>query len=419
MSNFKKTKLAILGLGCVGLPNAIAWSKTELAPVLAFDINKKKISRLKKGNYPNYIPKENHAKKLKIKYTSNPKSLNKANFIIACVPTPINKSKKPDLHYLKSAAKIIGENIQKSSIVVLESTVYPGTTETIFVKIIEKFSNLKCGPQFKIAYSPERINPGDNQHAIDKTIKIISAQDKKTLTKVEKTYSLICKKGMHKVSNIKTAEATKLTENIQRDVNIALVNELSKLFKKLNISTHEVMKAASTKWNIQYYEPGLVGGACLPKDPYYLLYKANKLNVPLEITKISRKINEQMPNYIIQETIKALKKKNKKIKNSKILIVGLAYKLNIQSIKAAPIKFVIEALKNNGGKIFGYEPLLSSIKIKKTFGIKILSDLSSLDKFDSIILNVVHDSEKIILEKLKKISSSCTLIDIKEFLLKK
>ncbi len=230
-------------------------------------------------------------------YTDNPEDIKKANFIIVCVPTPVNNAKKPDLSYLKKASEIVGKNLSKNSIVVYESTVYPGCTEEICVPILERCSNLKYKVDFKVGYSPERINPGDKEHTIDKIVKVVSGCDKETTEEIAKVYSKIIKTGIYKSPDIKTAEAAKIIENIQRDLNIALMNELSIIFNKLGINTKEVLKAAGTKWNFHKYYPGLVGGHCIPVDPYYLAYKAEEIGYYPEIILAGRRINENMPKY--------------------------------------------------------------------------------------------------------------------------
>lgn len=321
------------------------------------------------------------------------------------------------MSYIKEASNIIGKNLKKGAIIVFESTVYPGVTEEVCGPIIEKYSKLKAGKDFKLGYSPERINPGDKNHTVNKVIKIISAQDKKTLDRIEKVYGLICKAGLYRAPNIRTAEAAKVIENIQRDLNIALTNELSLIFAKMGLDVREVMKAAATKWNIQYYEPGLVGGNCIPKDPYYLTYKARKLGYYPQIILSGRKVNEFMPYYVANLAFGALKKAKKKIKNSKILIMGLTFKSDCRDFRNSRIGNTIQELKSKGCQIFGYDPLLLKEEIE-TFGIKPVLDLSSNHgKFDATILSVIHNQfRKLSLSDLEKINSTPPiLIDIKGF----
>jgi len=413
MSNSKQIRLAVVGLGYVGLPIAVAWGKTKIALVLGFDINQRRIKELKKRYDRTGEVNKKDLILAKVKYSSNPKDLKWANFIVAALPTPIDRFKRPDLSYIKSAAKIIGENLSKNTIIVFESTVYPGVTEEICGPIIEKYSGLKCGKDFKIGYSPERINPGDKKHTIDKIVKVISAQDKKTLNLIEKVYGLICKAGLYKAPDIKTAEAAKVIENIQRDLNIALTNELSLIFQRMEISTKEVMKAAATKWNIQYFEPGLVSGHCIPVDPYYFTYKAQKMGYKPKIILAGRRINEYMPEYVADLTSRALKEAGKKIKDSKILVMGLTLKENVKDTRNSKIEKTIQKLKRKGVEVFGYDPLLSKKDVEK-FGIKYIQNLSSF-KGDGVVLAIIHNQfKKLSLVNLKRLMTNPPiLIDIK------
>jgi len=411
----KNIKLAVVGLGYVGLPLAVAFGKTKIAPVTGFDISKIRIKELKQNFDRIQEVEKKDLIKSKVRYTYKPKDLKQADFIVVAIPTPINKSKKPNLAYIKSASKIIGQNLKKGAVIVFESTVYPGLTEEICGPIVEKYSGLKVKKDFKLGYSPERINPGDKKHTVETIVKIISAQDKKTLNTIEKIYGLICKAGLYKAPNIKTAEAAKVIENVQRDLNIALVNELSLIFSKMDLDIKEVMKAAATKWNIQYFEPGLVGGNCIPKDPHYLTYKAQQLGYYPKIILAGRKINEYMPYHVANLTLESLKRADKKIRGSKVLVMGLTFKENCKDYRNSRIENTIKKLKNKGCQIFGYDPFLSKEEIN-TFGVKPVLNLSkNPKKFDAIILSVIHNQfKKLSLNDLKKINSSpLILIDIK------
>lgn len=415
--DIKNIKLAVVGLGYVGLPLAVAFGETKIAPVLGFDISKKRIKELKKNFDRTEEVEKEDLRKSKLKYTFNPKDLKWANFIIVATPTPIDKFKRPDLSYIKSASKIVGENLNPGSIIVFESTVYPGVSEEVVAPIIEKSSGLKSGIDFKLGYSPERLNPGDKKHTVDKIVKIISAQDKETLDTIEKVYGLICKAGLYRAPNIKTAEAGKVIENIQRDLNIALANELSLIFSKMGLDVREVMKAAATKWNIQYYEPGLVGGGCIPKDPYLLTYKARKLGHYPMIILSGRKVNEFMPYYVANLIFQVLKEAKKKIKNSRILVMGLTFKENCKDYRNSRIEKTIKKLKSRGCKVFGFDPLLKKEEIE-TFGIKSILNLNkNREKFDAIILSVIHNQFKNLNPKIfEKISTlPPILIDIKGY----
>lgn len=417
----KEIKLAVMGLGYVGLPLAVAFGKTKLAPVIGFDISKKRIEELKRGRDKTGEVLAKDLKRAKIFFTTNPGDLKKANFIIVSVPTPITKAKKPNLSYIKSAAKTIGKNLQKGTIVVFESTVYPGVTEKVCGPIIEKHSRLKRGRDFKLGYSPERINPGDKKHTIDKIVKIISGEDKAALKKIEKVYGLICKAGLHKAPNIKTAEAAKVIENIQRDLNIALINEVSIIVSKLGLDAREIMKGAATKWNIQYFEPGLVGGHCLTKDPYYLTYLAKKMGVKAPIILAGRRINEYMPHHLAKITIQAIKEADRKRKG-KILVLGLTFKENCRDYRNSIIKETISDLKKKGYEVLGYDPLLSAEEIKEGFNIKAIKNpFGGKEKFSALILDVIHKQfKKLKLSDFEKIlEKPPVLIDVKGFFRKK
>ncbi len=395
--------VCVLGLGYVGLPLVEAFSKS--LRVIGFDIKSSKIAQLshnQKGHNPIFTDKAGQ--------------IAEADFIIVCVPTPVTKSKEPDLAYVRSAASTIGKNMKKGCVVILESTVYPGVTEEIVMPILEEKSGLKCGEDFKIAYSPERVNPGDKEHAIDKIPKVVAGMDDETTELVAELYGRIVR-NVYKARNIKTAEAAKVIENIQRDLNIALVNELSFIFDRLNLSTKDVLDTAATKWNFHRYSPGLVGGHCIPVDPYYLVHRAKEFGYHPQVILAGRAINDSMAKHVAEITIKALNEVGKVIKGSRILIMGLTYKENVGDTRETPIKQVIKELKEYGINTFGYDPVLGGSGDE--FGIPIIKSLEQEANFDGIILAVVHDAFKnedgeISLDKLKTImNSNPVLIDVK------
>lgn len=400
--NIDKSIVCVVGLGYVGLPLAEAFSKG--LKVIGFDIDGDKVKKLRRCNH-------NHT----IFLTDNPKEINKADFIIIAVPTPVTKSKEPDLSYVKSAAEIIGHNMKKEAIVILESTVYPGVTEEIVKLILEKESRFNCGEDFKIAYSPERINPGDKEHTLDKITKVVAGMDDETTEIVSELYSKVTAK-VFKAKDIKTAEAAKIIENIQRDLNVALMNELSLIFDKMGLSIKDVLDAASTKWNFHRYTPGLVGGHCIPVDPYYLVYKAKELGYHPQVILAGRAINDYMPKHIAEITIKALNNVGKVIKGSKVLVIGLTYKENVADIRETPAREIIKELKEYSIDIFGFDPLLSDIN--QEFGIKAVSNLDDISGIDCVILTVAHDAFKMIpLDKLKSImNTNPILIDVRGLL---
>jgi len=404
--------ICVVGLGYVGLPLAVEFSK--FFEVIGFDIDKRKIENLKKGIDENWEIKKEKLISSNILYTDNPKDIKKANFIIICVPTPVNNAKKPDLSYLKKASEIVGKYLSRNSIVIYESTVYPGCTEEICIPILERCSNLKYKKDFKVGYSPERINPGDKEHTIDKIVKIVAGCDEDTTEEIAKVYGKIIKAGIYKAPDIKTAEAAKVIENIQRDLNIALMNELSIIFNKLGINTKEVLKAAGTKWNFHKYYPGLVGGHCIPVDPYYLAYKAEEIGYYPEIILAGRRINENMPKYVANLAIKGLNKKGVVLKGSKVLIIGLTFKENVRDYRNSKVKDLIEELREYEIEILGCDPLLDNETVEKVFGVKNYK-FEEVNQVDAIVVVHLHECMKnISLEELKnKISEIPVLVDIK------
>lgn len=393
-----KTTVCIVGLGYVGLP--LAEVLAQHVKVIGFDVDSTKVNELSQSNNQNLL------------VTDKPEEIGKADIIIICVPTPVTKSKEPDLSYVEKAAEVVGQNMKKGSIVILESTVYPGATEEIVAPILERESALKCGQDFKIAYCPERINPGDEEHTIDKVIKVVSGMDNETAELVAELYRKIAL-NVFKAKDIKTAEAVKVVENIQRDLNIALMNELSLIFDKMGISIKDVIEAAATKWNFQRYSPGLVGGHCIPVDPYYLVYKAEKLGYHPQVIMAGRAINDYMPKHVVEMTIKALKETGKVIKGSKVLIMGLTYKENVPDTRETAAKEIINELKEQGVQVFGYDPLLNNIE--EEFGIPSLSSLENILDIDGTVLLVAHkDFSGITLNRLKGImNANPVLIDLR------
>ncbi len=391
--------VCIVGLGYVGLPLVEAFSKS--LKVIGFDTNSNRIRELIQGNYD-----QNRV------FTDDAKDIRQADFVIIAVPTPVTRSKEPDLSFVESAAEIIGQNMKKGATVILESTVYPGVTEGIVKPVLEKESGFQCGRDFKIAYSPERINPGDKEHTLDRIIKIVAGMDEETTALVAELYRRVTP-HIFKARDIKTAEAAKVIENIQRDLNIALMNELSLIFGRMGLSTKDILEAANTKWNFYPYSPGLVGGHCIPVDPYYLVYKAKELGYHPQVILAGRAINDSMPKHVAEMTIKALNNVGKVIKGSKVLIMGLTYKENVADIREAPVKEIIKELQEYGVDIYGYDPLLHNIE--QEFGIRALASLGNISGIDCIILAVAHDAFKgITLDELKGITNaSSILIDVR------
>jgi UDP-N-acetyl-D-galactosamine dehydrogenase len=399
--------VCIVGLGYVGLPLIEAFAKN--LKVIGYDINTRRVAELNEKY-----------KKSGITFTSDPTRISQADFTIICVPTPVTKMKEPDLSPVINAAATVGRNLKRGSVVILESTVYPGVTEEIVGPILEKESGLKCGRDFKVAYAPERVNPGDSKHTIDKITKVVSGMDEETRDLVAELYSRIIP-NIFVARNIQTAEAAKVIENIQRDLNIALMNELSLIFEKLHLDTKDVLDAAATKWNFHRYSPGLVGGHCIPVDPYYLVRRARELGYHSQVISAGRAINDSMAKHVAEMTVKALNEVGKVIKGSKVLVIGLTYKENVPDTRETPQKHVIEELKEYGIVPLGYDPLLDIAEAEAEFGVKMLTGLATKIKFDAIILAVAHDvfrkkARSITLESLAGIMNSHpVLVDIRRF----
>jgi len=386
--------VCIVGLGYVGFPLAKAFSKHF--KVIGFDVNKQKIDKLKSNN--------------NMMLTSDPSQIKLADFVIIAVPTPVTRSKEPDLSFVKSASRTVGQNLKKGAIVVLESTVYPGVTEEIVGPILEKQSGLILGQDFYIGYSPERVNPGDKAHTIDKITKIVSGMDEKTTNTLALFYGYIT--NVYKASDIKTAEAAKVIENVQRDLNIALMNELALIFNKMGLDTRSVLDAAATKWNFYRYEPGLVGGHCIPVDPYYLVHKSKELGYNPKVILAGRSINDSAPGFVASIAIKGLNEVGKVIKGSKVLIMGLTYKENVEDTRESPVKDIVKGLIEYEADLYGYDPLLSLKQINE-FNVKAVDEL--VIKFDCIIITVAHDEfKKMTLDDIKKfMNEKPVLIDVR------
>jgi len=395
--SLKDKIVCVVGLGYVGMPLADAFSKH--VKVIGFDINKEKVKRLL----------EEYSS---LDLTSDPAKIKKADFVIIAVPTPVTKHKEPDLSPVISASEIVGQNLKKGTIVVLESTVYPGVTEEIVGPILEKESGLKVGKDFKIGYSPERVNPGDREHAIDRITKVVSGMDMEATEILAELYGLVT--TVYKTKDIKTAEAAKVIENIQRDLNIALMNELSIIFDKMGLDTRDVLDAASTKWNFLRFSPGLVGGHCIPVDPYYLVHKAKELGYHPQVILAGRSVNNYMSKHVALLAVKGLNEAGKVIKRSKVLIMGLTYKENVPDTRESPVKEMVKELKEFGCDTYGLDPLLSKKEIQ-SFGVKIAED--NKGKFDCVIIAVVHEKfKKMRLENIKKLmDNNPVLIDVRGY----
>tara|TARA_B100000989_G_C19499698_1_gene453671 strand:- start:285 stop:1565 length:1281 start_codon:yes stop_codon:yes gene_type:complete len=403
INNNKDIKLAIIGLGYVGLPLALEFAKKR--SVIGFDIKKQRIKELNLGIDKNLeFTKEELQSTKNLNFTILEKDLKLANCFIISVPTPIDELKKPDLKHLLNASETIAKIIKKGNLIIYESTVFPGCVEEVCVPILEKFSGLKFNQDFFCGYSPERINPGDKEHTIENIKKITSGSTSEIADLVDDLYKEIITVGTHKAPSMKVAEAAKVIENTQRDLNIALINELAILFKKLNIDTQAVLDAAVSKWNFLPFKPGLVGGHCIGVDPYYLTYKAESIGYNTKIILAGRDINDNMGSYVAFELIKNMQKKNIKVKGSKVLVMGLTYKENCPDIRNSGIQNVIKELKKSGCNLDLLDPWADKEEIKKIYNFYPISKTKP-NTYDSILIAVAHEKFKNM--GIKSISNLC------------
>ena len=386
-----KSKLALVGLGYVGMPIAVAFAKK--VPVIGFDLNRAKIERYKAGFDPTGEVGDEAIRYTSVDFTCDENRLREASFIIVAVPTPINSDKTPDLAPVEGASVTVGRNLSKGAIVVYESTVYPGVTEDICIPILEKESGLKCGEDFFVGYSPERINPGDKAHRLENIKKIVSGMNEETLEEIAKVYELVIKAGVHRASSIKVAEAAKVVENSQRDINIAFMNELAMVFDRMDIDTREVIEAMNTKWNALGFYPGLVGGHCIGVDPYYFVYEAEKLGYHSQIILAGRKINDDMPNFAADAIIKQLVLANKKVRQAKVLILGITFKENCPDTRNSKVNDIILRLNEFGIRPLVADPWADPADAKREYGIDLV-DWKEVRDADCVVFAVAHDNFK-------------------------
>jgi len=382
----KKARLSVVGLGYVGLPIALEFSRKM--SVIGFDIKQERVDLMNKGIDPSKELTSDAFLGCEIEFTANPEDLKKAQFHVVAVPTPINKHNLPDLTPLLSATRTVGKALKKGDIVVFESTVYPGCTEEDCVPILEHESGLKFNVDFKVGYSPERINPGDKEHTLTKILKIVSGSDAASLETIAGVYGSIIKAGIHKASSIKVAEAAKIIENTQRDVNIALMNELSLIFNRMHINTYEVLEAAGTKWNFLKFFPGLVGGHCIGVDPYYLTYKANELGYHSKIITGGRAINDSMGGYVAKQVVKKLIAANHKINGCRILVLGATFKENVSDIRNSKVADIVNELKSFSVNVDVLDPHADSAEVVHEYGYPIVDTASG--KYNAVIVAVNH-----------------------------
>ena len=386
----KNKKLAVIGLGYVGLPIALEFAKK--IKVIGFDINAKRVEMMRNNIDPSQELDESAFDGGDIEFTNELAILKQANFFIVAVPTPVDEHNVPNLIPLISACETIGKVIKKGDYVVFESTVYPGCTEEDCLPIIEKLSGLKKIIDFKIGYSPERINPGDKEHTLPKIIKVVSGCDEESLELIAKVYELVVTVGVHKASSIKVAEAAKIIENTQRDLNIALMNELSIIFDKMDINTFEVLEAAGTKWNFLKFQPGLVGGHCIGVDPYYLTYKSKKLGYDSEIILAGRAINDAMSGHIVKKVLQHIIQYNGNVKDAKVLVMGATFKENVTDIRNSKVADVVKELQSFSLNVHVSDPHADSAELKHEYGFELTMDLAR--DYDAVIIAVPHNEYK-------------------------
>lgn len=413
----KEEKLALVGLGYVGMPIAIAFAKKGL-DVIGFDLNKEKIELYKSGIDPTKEVGNEAVKNTTLDFTADETRLKEAKFIIIAVPTPVNADHTPDLTPIIGASEIVGRNLTKDTIVVYESTVYPGCTEDICIPILEKESGLKCGVDFKIGYSPERINPGDRVHRLENIQKIVSGCDKETLNEIKNVYDVVIEVGTYPVSNMRTAEAVKVVENSQRDINIAFMNELAMVFDRMNIDTNEVVDGMNTKWNALGFRPGLVGGHCIGVDPYYFTYEAEKLGYHSQIILNGRIVNDSMGSYIADQAIKKMVEAGQAPKKSRIVILGLTFKENCPDTRNSKVNDIIKRLNTYGIDPIVVDPWANERDAISEYGVS-LTSMEEVNNADCVIVAVAHkEFKKMSLDDIKKFYRDCNdsekvLIDVK------
>lgn len=410
-----KEKLSLVGLGYVGMPIAVAFARK--IKVVGFDLNAAKIDLYKSGVDPTNEVGDDVIKNTTVEFTADPSKLREAKFHIVAVPTPVNDDHTPDLTPVEGASRILGQNLTKGSIVVFESTVYPGVTEDICVPILEKESGLKCGVDFKIGYSPERINPGDKVHRLETITKIVSGMDEETLNEVAHIYELVVEAGVYRAESIKVAEAAKVIENSQRDINIAFMNELSIIFNKMGIDTKSVLSAAGTKWNFLKFQPGLVGGHCIGVDPYYLTYKAEQLGYHSQIILSGRRINDDMGKYVAENLVKNLIKADIPVKSAKVGILGFTFKENCPDTRNTKVIDIYKELQEYGITPMVVDPAADAAEAKRLYGIT-FNTMEDIKDMDAVIVAVSHkqfltlDKEKIN-ALYSKSNAKKVLVDIK------
>jgi len=389
MCNIKNKAVAVIGLGYVGLPLALAFGR--VMPTVGFEISQEKVDAYKRGFDPaGEMDPELFARAKRLAYTTDAQDISRADFVVVAVPTPVDNAHQPDLMPVIKAAETVGRNLKQGAIIIFESTVYPGVTEDVCVPILEKESGLKCGEDFKVGYSPERVNPGDRVHRLETIVKVVSGQDDETLEKVATLYEQVIEAGVYRASTIKVAEAAKVIENTQRDLNIALMNELAIIFDKMNIDTLDVLEAAGSKWNFLPFRPGLVGGHCIGVDPYYLTYKAELLGYHPEVILAGRRINDGMGKFIAEQTVKKMIAADHAVKGAKVLLLGLTFKENCEDLRNSRVIDVIQELEAYDVQVLVYDPVAKKEEAKEYYGVDLV-DIADVFNASAVVAAVAHD----------------------------
>ncbi len=412
----REESLALVGLGYVGMPIAVAFSRK--VNVIGYDLNREKISLYREGKDPTHEVGDEAIRTCQVEFTSEESDLDRARFFIVAVPTPVNQDKTPNLHPVESASRTVGRHLHPGSIVVFESTVYPGVTEDVCVPILEQESGLKCGSDFKVGYSPERINPGDRVHRLENIRKIVSGMDEESLEEIRRVYDLVIEVGTYPVSSIKTAEAIKVVENSQRDINIAFMNELAMVFDRMGIDTNEVVDGMNTKWNALGFRPGLVGGHCIGVDPYYFTYEAEKLGYHSQIVLAGRKVNDSMGQFVADAAIKHMILAGKNVRDAKVVILGLTFKENCPDTRNSKVEDILIRMREYGIRPVVVDPWANPEDAVREYGVKLMS-LEDARGADCIVLAVAHDQfRKMSLEQISGLfrpgpANEKVLLDVK------
>lgn len=390
MSGDLPRQLAVVGLGYVGLPLAAAFARH--LPVIGFDINPKRVEELRRGHDRNGEVSPEALRAPGLRFTTDPALLGEAEFIIVAVPTPVDRGKRPDLSYLTEASRLVGLHLRPGTTVVYESTVYPGCTEEICVPILERESGLRAGHDFKVGYSPERINPGDPEHGLENVVKVVAGQDEETTDLMARVYGLVVRAGIYRAPDIRTAEAAKIIENVQRDLNIALMNELAVLFHRMGLNIREVLAAARTKWNFLPFEPGLVGGHCIPVDPYYLIHKAQELGGYPEVMLAGRRVNDAMGRYVAEQTVRLLIQAGRSVRGARVLVLGVTYKENVPDVRNSQAVDLVRELEGYGCIVEVHDPHIDGVD-GEGLGLTLVDnpfDRPGRGGYDAVVLAVPH-----------------------------